>query len=144
MAAKKINPAADPAANAETEQEVSARPHSAESEKSRRALRGHITRIKRAKQAAEEIFEGIKMDAAQACIEILWEAIFDRLCKNLPDTPGEIASLAAVMQRLAASRAQLVNAASKRAPARGDAGGAHPCALPEDAIEKIESALNLL
>lgn len=143
MGSKKSDIAAF-SAKAELEAESSARAPSGESEKSRRALRGHIARIKRAKQAAAEIFDGIKMDAAQASIEILWEAIFDRLCKNLPDTPAEIASLAAVMQRLAASRAQLVNAASKRAPARGGSAEERPCALPEDAIEKIESALNLL
>ena len=128
---RKKNPSAAAPASAESDAPASA--------KIPAELQAHIRRIKKAKKAAGAVFDGVKMDAAQASIEILWEAIFDYLCKALPDSPAEMASLAAVIQRLAASRLQLANLASKLG---GD--GAAPDGLTDDDMAKIESALKLL
>ena len=105
-------------------------------------MRRHIRRIKKAKLEAEKIFVQAKMDAAEASIEILWEIIFDYLCGCPSLTPSEITSLSGIVQKLAASRVQLANFATKRSDS--DVNDTHSGELNKQAIEKIENALNLL
>lgn len=105
-------------------------------------MRRHIRRIKKAKLEAEKIFVQAKMDAAEASIEILWEIIFDYLCGCPSLSPSEITSLSGIVQKLAASRVQLANFATKRSD--NDTSDNHSSELNKQAIEKIENALNLL
>lgn len=104
-------------------------------------VRRHIRRIKKAKLDTDKIFVQAQMDAAEASIEILWEIIFDYLCGCPSLSPSEITSLSGIVQKLAASRVQLANFATKRFD--NDSSN-HSSELNKQAIEKIENALNLL
>ena len=107
----------------------------------RKSISSHIKRIKDAKNATDDIFASIKIDTAQASVEILWEFVFDYLCSLKSVDSSEMGILSSIIQRLASSRVQLANFASKSSanPPRSNDG-----TLPDDVAEKIEEALNLL
>ena len=107
----------------------------------RSGMQSHIKRIKQAKKATENIFDAIKIDAAQASVEILWEFVFDYLCSVKSIDSSEMGTLSSIIQRLASSRVQLANFALKSSnTSQRESNGV----LPSDAAEKIEEALHLL
>ncbi len=108
---------------------------------SSRSLRAHIKRIKSAKLATEEIFGEIKMDAARASIEILWETLFDYLCSAKDIDSCELGTLSSVVQRLASSRVQVVNFTTKSLENSKQHSSE---TLSDETVEKIEQALKLL
>ena len=89
----------------------------------------------------KNVFASIKIDTAQASVEILWEFVFDYLCSLKSVDSSEMGTLSSIIQRLASSRVQLANFASKTSVTsqRSNDG-----TLPDDVAEKIEEALNLL
>ena len=107
----------------------------------RKSISSHIKQIKDAKNATADIFASIKIDTAQASVEILWEFVFDYLCSLKSVDSSEMGTLSSIIQRLASSRVQLANFASKTSVTsqRSNDG-----TLPDDVAEKIEEALNLL
>lgn len=104
------------------------------------ALSEEIRRIRAAKISAENVCASVKMDAARACVEILWEMVFDYLCSSPALDTSEMGTLSSVLQRLVSSRVQLANSDAKFADS--SSGGCGEI-LPET-IEKIETALKLL
>lgn len=109
----------------------SSRPH---------ALSEEIRRIRDAKISAENICAGAKIDAARACVEILWEMVFDYLCSAPALDSSEMGTLSSVLQRLVSSRVQLANSDAKFAESSGGGSGA----ISPETLRKIETALKLL
>ena len=103
-------------------------------------LSDEIRRIRDAKISAETICAGAKIDAARACVEILWEMVFDYLCSAPALDSAEMGTLSSVLQRLVSSRVQLANSDAKFAESAGGACGA----ISPETLRKIETALKLL
>ena len=85
----------------------------------------HIARIKAAKERADKIAEdGICLDAPEASVALMWEIVFDRLCKAEDAGISEVGTLAGILQKLFA-------ADSKRKPDKAKSSGDGPKKLPE-------------
>lgn len=96
----------------------------------------HIARIKAAKERADKIAEdGICLDAPEASVALMWEIVFDRLCKAEDAGISEVGTLAGILQKLFA-------ADSKRKPDRAKSSG--DGVVSEDTMRKIEEKLKLL
>lgn len=96
----------------------------------------HIARIKAAKERADKIAEdGICLDAPEASVALMWEIVFDRLCKAEDAGISEVGTLAGILQKLFA-------ADSKRKPDKAKSSG--DGVVSEDTMRKIEEKLKLL
>lgn len=96
----------------------------------------HIARIKAAKERADKIAEdGICLDAPEASVALMWEIVFDRLCKAEDAGISEVGTLAGILQKLFA-------ADSKRKPDK--AKSSEDGVVSEDTMRKIEEKLKLL
>ena len=96
----------------------------------------HIARIKAAKERADKIAEdGICLDAPEASVALMWEIVFDRLCKAEDAGILEVGTLAGILQKLFA-------ADSKRKPDKAKSSG--DGVVSEDTMRKIEEKLKLL
>lgn len=96
----------------------------------------HIARIKAAKERADKIAEdGICLDAPEASVALMWEIVFDRLCKAEDAGVSEVGTLAGILQKLFA-------ADSKRKPDKAKSSG--DGVVSEDTMRKIEEKLKLL
>lgn len=96
----------------------------------------HIARIKAAKERADKIAEdGICLDAPEASVALMWEIVFDRLCKAESAGISEVGTLAGILQKLFA-------ADSKRKPDKAKSSG--DGVVSEDTMRKIEEKLKLL
>ncbi len=96
----------------------------------------HIARIKAAKERADKIAEdGICLDAPEASVALMWEIVFDRLCKAEDAGISEVGTLAGILQKLFA-------ADSKRKPDKAKSSG--DGVVSEDTMRKIEGKLKLL
>lgn len=96
----------------------------------------HIARIKAAKERADKIAEdGICLDAPEASVALMWEIVFDRLCKAEDAGISEVGTLAGILQKLFA-------ADSKRKPDKAKSSG--DGVVSEDTMRKIEKKLKLL
>lgn len=96
----------------------------------------HIARIKAAKERADKIAEdGICLDAPEAAVALMWEIVFDRLCKAEDAGISEVGTLAGILQKLFA-------ADSKRKPDKAKSSG--DGVVSEDTMRKIEEKLKLL
>lgn len=96
----------------------------------------HIARIKAAKERADKIAEdGICLDAPEASVALMWEIVFDRLCKAEDVGISEVGTLAGILQKLFA-------ADSKRKPDKAKSSG--DGVVSEDTMRKIEEKLKLL
>ena len=96
----------------------------------------HIARIKAAKERADKIAEdGICLDAPEASGALMWEIVFDRLCKAEDAGISEVGTLAGILQKLFA-------ADSKRKPDKAKSSG--DGVVSEDTMRKIEEKLKLL
>lgn len=96
----------------------------------------HIARIKAAKERADKIAEdGICLDAPEASVALMWEIVFDRLCKAEDAGISEVGTLAGILQKLFA-------ADSKRKPEKAKSSG--DGVVSEDTMRKIEEKLKLL
>lgn len=96
----------------------------------------HIARIKAAKERADKIAEdGICLDAPEASVALMWEIVFDRLCKTEDAGISEVGTLAGILQKLFA-------ADSKRKPDKAKSSG--DGVVSEDTMRKIEEKLKLL
>lgn len=96
----------------------------------------HIARIKVAKERADKIAEdGICLDAPEASVALMWEIVFDRLCKAEDAGISEVGTLAGILQKLFA-------ADSKRKPDKAKSSG--DGVVSEDTMRKIEEKLKLL
>lgn len=96
----------------------------------------HIARIKAAKERADKIAEdGICLDAPEASVALMWEIVFDRLCKAEDAGISEVGTLAGILQKLFA-------ADSKRKPDKAKSSG--DGVVSEDTMCKIEEKLKLL
>lgn len=96
----------------------------------------HIARIKAAKERADEIAEdGMCLDASEASVALMWEIVFDRLCKAESAGISEVGTLAGILQKL-------FSADSKRRPDKAKSPG--DGVVSEDTMRKIEEKLKLL
>lgn len=96
----------------------------------------HIARIKAAKERADKIAEdGICLDAPEASVALMWEIVFDRLCKAEDAGISEVGTLAGILQKLFA-------ADSKRKPDKAKSSG--DGVVSEETMRKIEEKLKLL
>lgn len=96
----------------------------------------HIARIKAAKERADKIAEdGICLDAPEASVALMWEIVFDRLCKAEDAGISEVGTLAGILQKL-------FSADSKRRPDKAKSPG--DGVVSEDTMRKIEEKLKLL
>lgn len=96
----------------------------------------HIARIKAAKERADKIAEdGICLDAPEASVALMWEIVFDRLCKAEDAGISEVGTLAGILQKLFAGD-------SKRKPDKAKSSG--DGVVSEDTMRKIEEKLKLL
>lgn len=96
----------------------------------------HIARIKAAKARADEIAEdGMCLDAPEASVALMWEIVFDRLCKAESAGISEVGTLAGILQKLFA-------ADSKRKPDKAKSSG--DGVVSEETMRKIEEKLKLL
>ena len=96
----------------------------------------HIARIKAAKERADKIAEdGICLDAPEASVALMWEIVFDRLCKAEDAGISEVGTLAGILEKLIA-------ADSKRKPDKAKSSG--DGVVSEDTMRKIEEKLKLL
>lgn len=96
----------------------------------------HIARIKAAKERADKIAEdSICLDAPEASVALMWEIVFDRLCKAEDADISEVGTLAGILQKLFA-------ADSKRKPDKAKSSG--DGVVSEDTMRKIEEKLKLL
>ena len=96
----------------------------------------HIARIKAAKERADKIAEdGICLDAPEASVALMWEIVYDRLCKAEDAGISEVGTLAGILQKLFA-------ADSKRKPDKAKSSG--DGVVSEDTMRKIEEKLKLL
>ena len=96
----------------------------------------HIARIKAAKERADKIAEdGICLDAPEASVALMWEIVFDRLCKAESAGISEVGTLAGILQKL-------FSADSKRKPDKAKSSG--DGVVSEDTMRKIEEKLKLL
>ncbi len=96
----------------------------------------HIARIKAAKERADKIAEdGICLDAPEASVALMWEIVFDRLCKAEDAGISEVGTLAGILQKL-------FSADSKRKPDKAKSSG--DGVVSEDTMRKIEEKLKLL
>ena len=90
----------------------------------------HIARIKAAKERADKC-----LDAPEASVALMWEIVFDRLCKAEDAGISEVGTLAGILQKLFA-------ADSKRKPDKAKSSG--DGVVSEDTMRKIEEKLKLL
>lgn len=96
----------------------------------------HIARIKAAKARADEIAEdGMCLDASEASVALMWEIVFDRLCKAESAGISEVGTLAGILQKL-------FSADSKRRPDKAKSPG--DGVVSEETMRKIEEKLKLL
>lgn len=96
----------------------------------------HIARIKAAKARADEIAEdGMCLDASEASVALMWEIVFDRLCKAESAGISEVGTLAGILQKL-------FSADSKRRPDKAKSPG--DGVVSEETMRKIEERLKLL
>ena len=96
----------------------------------------HIARIKAAKARADKIAEdGICLDASEASVALMWEIVFDRLCKAEDAGISEVGTLAGILQKL-------FSADSKRRPDKAKSHG--DGVVSEETMRKIEEKLKLL
>lgn len=96
----------------------------------------HIARIKAAKARADEIAEdGMCLDASEASVALMWEIVFDRLCKAESTGISEVGTLAGILQKL-------FSADSKRRPDKAKSPG--DGVVSEETMRKIEEKLKLL
>ena len=96
----------------------------------------HIARIKAAKERADEIAEdGMCLDASEASVALMWEIVFDRLCKAESAGISEVGTLAGILQKL-------FSADSKRKPDKAKSPG--DGVVSEETMRKIEEKLKLL
>lgn len=96
----------------------------------------HIARIKAAKARADEIAEdGMCLDASEASVALMWEIVFDRLCKAESVGISEVGTLAGILQKL-------FSADSKRRPDKAKSPG--DGVVSEETMRKIEEKLKLL
>ena len=96
----------------------------------------HIARIKAAKERADEIAEdGMCLDASEASVALMWEIVFDRLCKAESAGISEVGTLAGILQKL-------FSADSKRKPDKARSPG--DGVVSEETMRKIEEKLKLL
>lgn len=96
----------------------------------------HIARIKAAKERADKIAEdGICLDAPEASVALMWEIVFDRLCKAEDAGISEVGTLAGILQKLFAADSKRK---SDKAKSSGDG------VVSEDTMRKIEEKLKLL
>lgn len=96
----------------------------------------HIARIKAAKARADEIAEdGMCLDASEASVALMWEIVFDRLCKAESAGISEVGTLAGILQKL-------FSADSKRRPDKAKSLG--DGVVSEETMRKIEEKLKLL
>lgn len=96
----------------------------------------HIARIKAAKERADEIAEdGMCLDASEASVALMWEIVFDRLCKAESAGISEVGTLAGILQKL-------FSADSKRKPDKAKFPGEG--VVSEETMRKIEEKLKLL
>jgi len=96
----------------------------------------HLERIKLAKSEADSAARSVAVDAPRACVAIVWEMVFDRLCSSSDLSLSDFNTFAGVIQKLAAARVSpLENGAKTSASAT---------ALSEETIRKIEEQLKLL
>lgn len=96
----------------------------------------HIARIKAAKARADEIAEdGMCLDAPEASVALMWEIVFDRLCKAESAGISEVGTLAGILQKL-------FSADSKRRPDKAKSHG--DGVVSEETMRKIEEKLKLL
>lgn len=96
----------------------------------------HIARIKAAKARADEIAEdGMCLDASEASVALMWEIVFDRLCKAESAGISEVGTLAGILQKL-------FSADSKRRPDKAKSHG--DGVVSEETMRKIEEKLKLL
>lgn len=96
----------------------------------------HIARIKAAKARADEIAEdGMCLDASEASVALMWEIVFDRLCKAEDAGISEVGTLAGILQKL-------FSADSKRRPDKAKSPG--DGVVSEETMRKIEEKLKLL
>lgn len=96
----------------------------------------HIARIKAAKARADEIAEdGMCLDASEATVALMWEIVFDRLCKAESAGISEVGTLAGILQKL-------FSADSKRRPDKAKSPG--DGVVSEETMRKIEEKLKLL
>lgn len=96
----------------------------------------HIARIKAAKARADKIAEdGICLDAPEASVALMWEIVFDRLCKAEDAGISEVGTLAGILQKL-------FSADSKRRPDKAKSHG--DGVVSEETMRKIEEKLKLL
>ena len=99
-------------------------------------VKTQIARIKAAKERADKIAEdGICLDAPEASVALMWEIVFDRLCKAEDAGISEVGTLAGILQKLFA-------ADSKRKPDKAKSSG--DGVVSEDTMRKIEEKLKLL
>ena len=90
----------------------------------------HIARIKAAKARADEIAEdGMCLDASEASVALMWEIVFDRLCKAESAGISEVGTLAGILQKL-------FSADSKRRPDKAKSPG--DGVVSEETMRKIE------
>lgn len=96
----------------------------------------HIARIKAAKERADKIAEdGMCLDASEASVALMWEIVFDRLCKAEDAGISEVGTLAGILQKL-------FSADSKRRPDKAKSPG--DGVVSEETMRKIEEKLKLL
>ena len=91
---------------------------------------------KNPKARADEIAEdGMCLDASEASVALMWEIVFDRLCKAESAGISEVGTLAGILQKL-------FSADSKRRPDKAKSPG--DGVVSEETMRKIEEKLKLL